>query len=217
MNLMENAASGVRIERPRKVLTHPVGPNRNGSYEDRVMAPKALPSLELVRQLIRYEPETGNLYWLPRPESMFDAPRDAIAFNGRFAGREAFTAIGSHGYKNGRVLGCTLLAHRLIWALETGHWPKDQIDHVNGIRTDNRIENLREASNSQNSMNQGVRADNTSGHKGVCWHSGAKKWRAYINLNGKRTHLGFFSCARMAGAAYAKANKTMHRDYGRCQ
>lgn len=116
-------------------------------------------SIELLRQLLRYEPETGKLYWLSRDVSLFheSATRTAAGtckwWNGRFAGKEAFTATGVHGCRAGRIFGQAHYAHRVAWALHHGGWPTDEIDHQDGDRANNRISNLREVMRQQEAGN----------------------------------------------------------------
>src|ERR1041384_5937819 len=98
-----------------------------------MMAESQLPSIEHLRQILRYEPETGKLYWLERPVSMFvggpyTPSRRAASWNARCAGKEAFTYVNSAGYRTGAVDNYLLLAHRVIWALVNGYWP-DRVDH----------------------------------------------------------------------------------------
>lgn len=171
------------------------------------MAKTDLPSSEELRQLLRYEPGTGNLSWLPRPESMFRAARNKTAeavcltWNKRFSGKPALAQINSAGYRGGVILGHNVMAHRLIWAMVTGAWPDLQIDHINGDRTDNRWFNLRHVDNRTNSKNQKRRATNTSGHNGVFWMKSAKKWSAKVGA----LYLGVFASKEAAIAAQRDA------------
>ncbi len=98
----------------------------------------------------------------------------------------------------------TYYAHRLAWFYMTGKWPK-YIDHINGIRTDNRFSNLRLATNSQNCANRAKQSNNTSGHKGVFWHKKARKWMVSIEVEGKQIYCGLFVDFGEACAAYAAA------------
>jgi len=98
-----------------------------------------------------------------------------------------------------RVDGSLILVHRVIWALATGNWPKDQIDHKDGYQ--NLVSNLREATQTQNNANQRLRK-NTSGLKGVHWNTKRKRWIAKINKNGKTVQLGQFSSKDDAHEAY---------------
>lgn len=169
------------------------------------MATKPLPSPEQLRQLLRYEPETGRLYWRERDGD----DRATVAFNGRFAGRNALTGKTVDGYKQGKVLGSSVRAHRVIWVLVYGKWPENQIDHINGIRDDNRIKNLREVTNAENMRNQFRSPRNTSGVTGVCWSSQTSKWRAEIKHNGKRQCLGYFADFAAAVAARKEAERVL--------
>jgi hypothetical protein len=151
--------------------------------------------IETLRRLVRFEAETGKLYWLPRPPDLvidnagIGAAEIARRWNTRLAGKEALTKnVG--GYKRGRILYENHCAHRVIWALHYGRWPTEQIDHINGVRTDNRIENLREVSSLENSRNQRLQARNTSGVVGVSSYKA--KWSAQIGVNGSIKYLGLF-------------------------
>ena len=97
--------------------------------------------------------------------------------------------------------------HHVILPLKDGL----QVDHINGNRLDNRKENLRLVTKSQNMMNRGVQKNSTSGYKGVNEHQG--KWRAYILENGKQKHLGVFEDKKEAARAYNKMAKLLHGEY----
>ncbi len=103
-----------------------------------------------------------------------------------------------------------MLAHRVAWLLMTGSDPVEEIDHINGVKTDNRWENLRPANRSQNAMNQRVRSSSKSGFKGVSWHSRVGKWRACIKAGGKHVHIGYFDNREEAAIAY---NKTASNEF----
>jgi len=104
-------------------------------------------------------------------------------------------------------------AHRLAWLLTHGEWPKDEVDHINGDRMDNRLSNLREATRSQNSMNIGARRTNKTGFKGVWAYKG--RFRSQIALDGKRTSLGTFDTAQEAYSAYCAAVVKLHGEFAR--
>lgn len=139
-------------------------------------------TIELCRELLSYNPETGTLIW---------KPRTSVQFNGKFAGREALTFI-SNGYKTGRINGKPVSAHRVGFGIYHGYFPNSDIDHINGNRSDNRIENLRAVDRSGNMKNASIPKDNTSGHIGVSWSSTRNKWCAYISSGKKRIPLGRF-------------------------
>lgn len=172
---------------------------------------------ELLRELLDYDPETGKLTWLPRTKD--NHPNDQVRrrLNTQFAGREAFTTTSSKGYKRGILLNRDFLAHRVIWALHTGAWPEDQIDHVNGNRSDNRIENLRVVSNQENQKNQRLYSNNTSGYMGVLWNKGCKRWSSRIQVDGGNLHLGLFDDIEDAIAARKEAEikHGFHENHGR--
>lgn len=166
-----------------------------------------LPSPELLRKLLRYEPETGKLFWLPRPIEMFATVGAGKIWNSRYPGKEAFTADNGTGYRHGEVNGKTLRSHRVIWAIVHGTWPTGDIDHINGVKTDNRIANLRDVSSSINQRNAKKRDDNTSGYNGVSRYRQSGKWQAHITIDGKNKHLGYFDTPDDAVAARAAAER----------
>lgn len=218
--LLTKTYDSARKNQGARCLQHQRAPNRNGSHEDRVMAKRQLPSPEVLRQLLRYEPETGKLFWKERSPEMFPvgkrrAEHTCSIWNASFAGREAFTSIDNHGYAKGTIFQQSYAAHRVAFVLIHGRWPDHQVDHINGIRSDNRSENLREATSSQNKMNSKVRCDNSSGYKGVSFHKASNLWRANIRLNGKQRCIGYFKTAEEANAAYQKASEELHGEYRR--
>lgn len=174
-----------------------------------------LPSPETLRKLLRYEPETGLLFWRARPVTDFPNLRIANAWNSRWAEKEALSNVNDAGYRRGAILWVTCRAHRVIWAMQTGEWPMFEIDHQDKDRANNRWVNLREATRSENEMNKGQRADSRSGVKGVRWKAEKSKWQARIRLLGKETHLGYFDDIDAARSAYAKASAAMHGAFGR--
>lgn len=164
------------------------------------MTDKNLPSIDYLHKRLRYEPETGKLFWRDCDEM----PR---WWRTRWAGKEAFTHVNSHGYRTGRIDGVTFKAHRVIWAIHYVEWPDEQIDHINGVRDDNRISNLRVVTNQENQRNASMRSNNTSGVCGVRWHKAAGKWQARIMVDGRYKHLGLFSSFDAAAEARAEASR----------
>ena len=116
-------------------------------------------------------------------------------------------------YLSIRLLGERYQAHRLAWLYVTGSMPKEHIDHINGNKLDNRFCNLREATSAQNSMNMGKNSANTSGIKGVTFHTKQNKWRASCRVNGKRFYLGNFETKELATFAYQSFAKSNHGDF----
>jgi hypothetical protein len=110
-----------------------------------------------------------------------------------------------------------MLAHRVAWALHYGEWPSDQIDHVNGDKTDNRLENLRIVTAQGNAKNRSLRSDNTSGHVGVYWVRETKKWSAQIKVDGRQKTIGSFESLEDAVKARKAAEDLngYHANHGR--
>ena len=141
-----------------------------------------------VKTRLHYDPATGVFTWRKGGVAGYCEGRyRAIWFNGT-------------GYK----------VHRLAWLYMTGDWPKDELDHINRDRYDNRWANLREADRFLNCQNAGTRSDNTSGVRGVSFKSG--KWRARINVNRKERHLGAFD--DFDDAVTARKQAEIELDYG---
>ncbi len=103
------------------------------------------------------------------------------------------------------------MAHRLAWLFVHGVWPKEQIDHRNGIRDDNRFVNLREATLAENNQNRGVSPRNTSGHTGVYFNKKTGKWHAEIMTNRRKKHLGCFNDIEDAISARKAAKAANHK------
>lgn len=179
------------------------------------MADKVLPSPEVLRQLLRYDPDTGKLFWRERPLGAFVSLRGFKTWNARYAGKEAFTACDGYGYLCGAVNYIVIKAHRVIWAMQMGEWP-NHVDHINGIRSDNRFSNLRSVTRQENQRNHKRHKTNSSGHMGVCWHQKAGKWCAYIDA-GKRLHLGLFDdlAEAIAERKAAEIRHGFHANHGR--
>jgi hypothetical protein len=147
-----------------------------------------------LRELLSYDPQTGEFRWLVK--------RGRTAQCGAVAG-----TLHRRGYIQVRIAGRGYLAHRLAWFFTHDVWPREQIDHINSNKTDNRIINLREATHQQNEWNRGPRRDNTSGIKGVFWAKRENCWRALICINNKRVHLGLFNTKEEAARARAEADE----------
>ncbi len=175
----------------------------------------------LLRALLRYDPDTGLLFWRPRSPEMF-LPRAAMLaaradrWNARHAGRPAF-ALRQGGYCCGELLRRRCYAHRVVWAIHHGRWPRQQIDHINGVRDDNRIANLREVSASENQRNRRRPLNNTSGAVGVSWCRKSGKWRATIQFVDGIVSLGTFDDKQAAIDARKAAERRFgfHENHGR--
>jgi hypothetical protein len=171
--------------------------------------------VETLRKLLRYEPETGKLFWLPRPREMFKSQRAYSTWNSRFAGKTALSSKHAHGYLIGPVLGKMRKAHRVAWALETGQWPVGDLDHINGCRADNRFANLREATRSENMFNCKSHRDSTSRFRGVSWNEADKRWVVGVSVNGRRKHIGRYADEVDAAKAFNDAATKYYGQFAR--
>ena len=119
--------------------------------------------------------------------------------------------LNSDGYVHVGIEGKYYKAHRLIWLYHHGEFPPAQLDHVNRNRQDNRIENLRLATQAENLQNKSVYENNTSGYSGVSWNKDCNKWQAQITLCRKQKHLGLFATLEEAVAARKAAKIKYHQ------
>ncbi len=159
-------------------------------------------AMEIAVASLRYEQESGYLILVFPIGARLD-----------FVGKRAGCKYGD-GYRYVRVNGFRLLEHRIIWRIV---WSVDasQIDHVNGVKDDNRLANLREATNSQNCMNKTKQANNTSGYKGVYFNKSAGKFHARICKDGLNSSLGYYGNVHDAHMAYTKAQKEIHGSFAK--
>ena len=119
-------------------------------------------------------------------------------------------SIGKRGYLNVVIDYKYYSLHRLAWFYVTGKWPIDQIDHIDRNKCNNKWENLREATGSENSRNIGISSRNTSGIKGVHWNESHKRWCAKVHLHSKRHHIGYFKNIEDAQKAVSKKRNELH-------
>jgi len=174
-----------------------------------------------VRELINYDPETGKCYWRTRDvkwfkDGKFTAPHSANMWNAQWAGTE-ITRKTNKGHYNCSLFYQRIMVHHLIWMYMIGEWPKEQIDHINGIPNDNRWCNLREVTSAENQKNMKRPVNNTSGSIGVVRNKAANKWQANIGVNGKSVYLGLFEKFEDAVAARkaAEIKYGFHENHGR--
>lgn len=165
-------------------------------------------SLQMARDRLAYDPETGRFMWLPRTDNR----RDADRWNRQFAGKEA-GSVNMYGYRRVCVEYITVQAHRLAWLFIHGEWPEHEVDHKDRNRDNNSADNLRAATRTQNGGNKSMHRNNTSGKKGVSWHKRIGKWSANIRVNDRLKNLGYFDDLEEASSAYRKAAVEAFGDY----
>ncbi len=139
-----------------------------------------------LNEIINYNPDTGIFTWAKT--------RNSMCKEGEIAGGST-----SNGYTTITINKQAYLAHRLAWFYCFKEWPEKGIDHINRIRNDNRIDNLREADQTLNNLNASIRKDNTTGYKGVYNHGA--HYRARVHFNKKVVNLGTFKTAELANDA----------------
>lgn len=151
---------------------------------------KELPTQEYLLQCFKYSPETGLFYWNRRPREHFKTESAYKTWNTRFSGKSCCNPS-RKGYLRAAIDGVHFYLHRLAYKI-VHKIDAEQVDHIDGNKTNNRIGNLRDVSNQDNMKNLPLRTKNNSGAHGVGWSKQSKKWYAQIKANGKRKHLGFF-------------------------
>ncbi len=154
----------------------------------------------ILLKFLNYDLETGIFTW--------NVSRQGNRGIGSTAGAQH-----SSGHIEIGVQGKVYKEHRLAWFYVTGDWPLNFVDHINGIRNDNRWVNIRDATNTENQWNSHPHKENKSGFKGVDYHKKNKKWRSSISIKGKRIYLGYFHTPEEASAAYEAAALELHGEF----
>lgn len=180
-------------------------------------------SIDTLKRLLSLDSNTGKLHWKHRDSSMFEgsegrsAEHKARNWNSKMAGAEALASSKGNGYRHGAIFGATFLAHRVVYALANGRWPEHQVDHINGVPSDNRPENLRDATRIENSRNMQTSVRNTSGTVGVTFSKKESKWLATIVVEGKQRRVGAFAEFDLAAEARKRAEVEygFHENHGR--
>ena len=171
----------------------------------------------VARELLDYDASAGTLRWRPRACKWFANPKTAYWWNSRYAETPAFTTQGDSGYLIGALFNRKYRAHRIAWLHYYGEWPVEHVDHINHDRTDNRIDNLRSATRTDNNRNMSRSKANTSGVTGVNWHKAAKNWQARIYVEGECVVLGYFNDIVEAASArkHAEIKYGYHANHGK--
>ena len=154
---------------------------------------------DLLHELFEYR--DGVLYW-------------KVANSNRIKTGDAAGCLFNNGYLCTRINNKKYLNHRLIFLMHYGYLP-ELLDHIDGNKLNNRIENLRSATNSENSRNSKIRKNNTSGIKGVTWDISSKKWKAQIRDEKKYKCIGRYKTIEEAAEAIKKTREELHGEYAR--
>ena len=150
-----------------------------------------------------FEYKDGTLYW-----------RGVTRQNKQYLVDKPAGSLHKTGYRHVTWMGKVHKAHRLIFLLHHGYLPKE-IDHINGDRADNRIENLRAVTRSQNQYNKGKCRNNTSGHRGVSWHKPTGKWSVRISLNNRNKSMGYYDDLELAAFIAEEARLKYYGEYAK--
>ena len=173
---------------------------------------KPLPPIAELEKCFSYDPSTGDLRHKYRDSSYFKAQNVYSTWNKRYA-ESLIRTTDNNGYYVVYFLGERYAAHRLIWKLIHKKDPSYFIDHINGVRTDNRSTNLRACTWADNTRNTPARVNNTSGYKGVNWSRNRNKWFAKIQFNKKIYGCGFYKTAYEAHLAYEAKAKELFGEF----
>jgi hypothetical protein len=160
--------------------------------------------MEITQQFLLevFDYREGNLFW------------KVDRRGNKLQGKQANRLKKSNGYQELTLNKKKLYSHRVIFMMIHGWWP-EQIDHIDGNKSNNLIENLREANNAQNNRNTRLRSTNTSGFKGVVYNKLNKNYNASITVNYKSIHIGCFDTPEQASEAYKKAALQLHNEFAR--
>lgn len=153
---------------------------------------------ERLCEMLDYDPETGVFTWLKSPGKR------------RRVGNTAGGTSHSRGYRLIALDGRRYLAHRLAWLYVYGHWPSDELDHIDRDTDNNRISNLRECNRYENSQNIVRDVGATSKYPGVSWDKARRKWAVKLRVNGRRLMVGRYDSEVEAAAAYFQAKLQFH-------
>ena len=152
-----------------------------------------------LHELFNYDAETGKFI-------------RKISKKGQLVGFES-KCKESLGYIRIHIDGVAYRAHRLAWLFEYGEFPKNEIDHIDGNPSNNRIDNLRLSNSTQNKCNTRLRKDNTSGAKGIHWYTAYQKWQVKLTYNKKTVNLGYFKDFFEACCVIASERNKVHKEF----
>ena len=156
------------------------------------------PTQARLKELFDYDPDTG-----------FVTRKTAVNNRAKIGERLARKTTG--GYIQVSVDRRLYAVHHLIWMWVYGEYPQDHIDHINRMRDDNRLSNLRVVTHAENMLNKSAYSSNWTGTPGVTWYGPTSKWVARIGHKGKKKHLGYFDSLTAARTAYLNAKQQLHQ------
>lgn len=154
---------------------------------------------ERLKELLSYDESTGEFKWIKKSSKMSNVPIGTKAGN-----------VSPYGYHQIRVDGVIYYSHRLAWLYMFGYFPITDLDHINRIRSDNRIVNLREVTRAENNQNSGMSKNNSTGYPGISFHKATGKYQARIGILGKSKYLGVFEDIEDAVIAQVAAKTKYH-------
>ncbi len=153
-----------------------------------------------LHEILRYDPETGDWIWL-------------ISINAKVSEGDAAGTITVHGYRIITLAGVKYRAARLAFLYMTGAWPEKEVDHINRCKLDDRWDNLRDVSRSENQLNRDVQINNSSGVRGVHWDTRSGKWAAQVKKDNAVYFIGYFDTLEEASVARDLAATELHGDF----
>ena len=156
---------------------------------------------------------TGALTWRKRPRQHFPSDQRWKWWNAKFAGTPAGTLNDEGCFVIAATIGGrrrSLRRRCIVWAMAHDAWPREELDQIDGARTNDRLVNLREATRAESRQKAGPRRNNTSGYRGVTWHRNSRRWRAAIAVDRRSRHLGLFTTPEVAFCAYLAAKARYH-------
>jgi hypothetical protein len=174
---------------------------------------KPLPEVSRLKERLDYNPNTGIVIWKMRDVSEFKTQHRCDIWNSKFANKEVGCLLLDCGYRTVGLDWTSYYVHRIIWKIVTENEPANEIDHINGIRDDNRFCNLREAIVLENNHNRGLQKNNTSGYKGVIWSKTLRKWIGKVRLNYTRYYTDKFDTAIEANDALCTLRASLHNKF----
>eukprot|EP01034_Spumella_vulgaris_P038499 gene38499-47544_t len=167
-------------------------------YSEAIVARQIL-APSLLRELLHYDAASGALTW-------------KVAISSRVKSGDTAYSEPNRGYFYVRIFTAKYPAHRIAWAIAMGEYPVGEIDHINGHRSDNRLSNLRDVSHQTNNENRRLPNPGKISCKllGATYDEAADSWKAQISKGGKNIHIGRYSSAEEAHAAYLDAKRRLH-------